>query len=182
VPDKNELPPMGLPIREQSSSNYLLGLTVATLATGAVVFALGYGAMQATSGPCDALYSDSVDGLKAQVEFLKKEGAALGINAVEVQELRASTNVAGDALRNCCEQRQDGAISEERFEQCNAQATVMAGLPDELIAARDEADAAKQAVRNTATRLRNIAGDLSDLSLPAVASSESKTGASPAEQ
>ena len=172
VSKHEELPPMGLPIREQSSSKYMLGLVVATVITGALVLGLGYGMLQLTGGPCEEFYREGVDGLKAQVDYLKDNGTALGVNAVEIQELRASTQVAGDALRSCCEQRQEGAISEENYRQCGEQAKAMAALPDALVAARNEPDAAKDAIRSTATTLRNIAGDVADLALPAVASSD----------
>jgi len=177
VSKHEELPTMGLPIREPSSSRYGLGLVAATLATGAIVLGLGYGALQFTSGPCDELYRDGVDGLKAQVDYLKDNGLAIGVNAVEIQELRSSTQVAGEALRNCCEQRRDGSISEANFQQCNDQAQAMAALPEALIAARGEPDAAKAAIRSASTTLRNIAGDLADLALPAVASSETDADA-----
>lgn len=168
--DKNDLPPIGLPIKESSSWRYLLGITTATIATGALVVALGYGALQFASGPCDAIYLEAVSGLRAEVEFLKDRGAAIGVNAVEVQELRTSTRVAGEALKACCLQRQEHAISEERYLECQDQARVMARLPADLVAARNEPDAAKKAIRLASSRLRGIAGDLSDLALPPVAS------------
>jgi hypothetical protein len=159
----DELPPMGLPLEEPSSSKYLLGLTAMVIACAALVFAIGYGSLQLSSGPCDELYAEALDGLKSEVEFLKESGAALGVNKVEIQELRAGTQVAGDSLEACCEQKKKGAISEDRFQECKQRASTMAALPAELIAAHGDPTAAKQAIRAAANRLRGIAGDLTDI-------------------
>ncbi len=159
----DELPPMGLPLEEPSSSKYLLGLTAMVIACAAVVFAIGYGSLQFSSGPCDELYAEALDGLKAEVEFLKESGAALGVNKVEIQELRAGTQVAGDSLEACCEQKKKGAIGEDRFQECKQRASTMAALPAELIAAHGDPTAAKKAIRAAANRLRSIAGDLTDI-------------------
>jgi hypothetical protein len=163
VAKHDELPPMGLPLEEPSSSKYLFGVTAMVVACGALVFAIGYGALQLSSGPCDELYGAALDGLEAEVEFLKESGAALGVNKVEIQELRSSTQVAGDSLEACCEQQKQGAIGEEKFQECEQHAIAMAALSTELVARHDDGAAAKQAIRSTANRLRAIAGDLADI-------------------
>lgn len=159
----DELPPMGLPLQEPSSSKYILGLTAMVVVCGAVIFAIGYGSLQLSSGPCDELYGKALGGLEAEVDFLKESGAALGVNKVEIQELRSSTQVAGDSLEACCEQQKQGAISEERFQECKRHATTMAALPAELVAAHDDPIAVKKVIRSAANRLRAIAGDLTDI-------------------
>ncbi len=134
----DELPPMGLPLEEPSSSRYLLGLTAMVVACAALVFAIGYGSIQLSTGPCDELYAEALDGLRAEVEFLKESGATLGVNKVEIQALRASTQVAGDSLEACCEQRKKGAIGEDRFQECKQRATTMAALAAKLVAAHGD--------------------------------------------
>jgi hypothetical protein len=163
VAKNDELPPMGLPLEEPSSSRYLLGLTAMVVACAALVFAIGYGSIQLSTGPCDRLYAEALDGLRAEVEFLKESGATLGVNKVEIQALRASTQVAGDSLEACCEQRKKGAIGEDRFQECRQRATTMAALAAKLVAAHGDPTAAKKAIRTTANRLRGIAGDLTDI-------------------
>ena len=159
----DELPPMGLPLEEPSSSRYFFGVTAMVVVCGALVFAIGYGSLLLSSGPCDELYAEALGGLEAEVEFLKESGAALGVNKVEIQELRSGTQVAGDSLEACCEQRKKGAISEDRFQDCRDHATTMAALPANLVAAHGDSAAAKKAIRTTANRLRGIAGDLTDI-------------------
>jgi hypothetical protein len=166
VAKNDELPPMGLPLEERSSSRYFLGLTAMIVACGALLFAVGYGSLQLSSGPCDELHDEALGGLRAEVEFLKESGSALGVNKVEIQELRSSTQVAGDSLEACCEQHAQGAIDAERFQECQQHATTMAALPAELIAAHGDPDAAKQAIRTAANRLRGMASDLTDIANP----------------
>ncbi|MBW2289527.1 MAG: hypothetical protein JRG90_17105 [Deltaproteobacteria bacterium] len=48
----------------------------------------------------DELHGEAIDGLKAEVEFLKESGATLGVNKVEIQELRSAAQVAGDSTRS----------------------------------------------------------------------------------
>lgn len=159
----DELPPMGLPLEEPSSSKYFFGVIAMVAVCGALVLAIGYGSIQLSSGPCDELYSEAFDGLEAEIEFLKESGTALGVNKVEIQELRSGTQVAGDSLEACCEQRNSGAISEDRFQECKHHVTTMAALPAELVAAHGDPTAAKKAIRTAANRLRGIAGDLTDI-------------------
>jgi hypothetical protein len=163
VAKSDELPPMGLPLEEPSSSRYFFGVAAMVIVCGALVFAIGYGSLQFSSGPCDELHGEAFDGLKAEVEFLKESGTALGVNKVEIQELRSSTQVAGDSLEACCEQQKKGAISEDRFQECKNHATTMAALPAELVAAHRDPTAVKKAIRAAANRLRAIAGDLTDI-------------------
>ena len=160
---KDELPPMGLPLEEPSSSRYFFGVTAMVVVCGALIFAVGYGSLQLSSGPCGELYGEALDGLKAEVEFLKESGSALGVNKVEIQELRASTQVAGESLEACCEQQRQGAIGEDQFRECKEHATAMAALPDELVAAHGDPATAKKAIRTAANRLRSIASDLTDI-------------------
>jgi hypothetical protein len=159
----DELPPLGLPLKEPSSSRYFFGLTAMVVACGALFFAIGYGSLRLSSGPCDELHGEALGGLEAEVEFLRESGTALGVNNVEVQELRASTQVAGDSLEFCCEQQKEGVLSEDRFQECKQHAATMAALPAELIAAHGDPTAAKKAIRSAASRLRAIAGDLTDI-------------------
>jgi hypothetical protein len=159
----DELPPMGLPLNEPSSPKYFLGLVAMVLIVGGLVFAIAFGALQFTSGPCDELYANATDGLRAEVEFLKESGESLGVNKVEIQELRSSTQVAGDSLKACCQQQRDGLISAESFAQCERHASAMAALPAELVAAHGEATEAKTAIRKAANELRRLAGDLTDI-------------------
>jgi hypothetical protein len=154
---------MGLPLQEPSSSKYLLGVIAMVVVCGAAVFAVGYGSLQLSSGPCDELYGQAVDGLEAEVEFLKESGAALGVNKVEIQELRSSTRVAGDSLEACCEQHERGGMSDESFAECKQHADTMATLSTELVAAHEDAATAKQAIRSVANHLRGIASDLTDI-------------------
>jgi len=163
VAKNDELPPMGLPLAEPSSSRYFLGVAAMVVVCGALVVAVGYGSLQLSSGPCDELTDQALDGLKAEVEFLKESGAALGVNAVEIQELRSSTQVAGNSLESCCEQHASGAIESAHFEECKQRASTMAALSSELVAAHDDPAAAKRTIRTVANRLRGIASDLTDI-------------------
>lgn len=159
----DELPPMGLPLVEPSSSRYLLGVIGMVVVCGALVFATGYGSLKFSSGPCDELYAEALDGLNAEVEYLEESGEALGVNKVEIQDLRAGTRIAGNSLEACCEQRNNGAISEEHFQECRDHAATMASISAELVAAHANASAAKKAIRTAANRLRGISGDLTDI-------------------
>jgi hypothetical protein len=179
VAKNDELPPMGLPLEEPSSFRYLLGVIAMVFACGALVFAIGYGSLQLSSGPCDELYAEALDGLEAEVEFLKESGTALGVNKVEIQELRSGTQVAGDSLETCCEQQKKGAISEDRFQECKDHAATMAALPAELVAAHGDPTAAKKAIRTAANRLRGIAGDLTDIANRSEPSAPAGVAASP---
>jgi hypothetical protein len=170
---------MGLPLNEPSSPKYFLGLVAMVLIVGAVVLAGGYGAMQLTSGPCDELYDQALGGLEAEVDFLKESGDAIGVNKVEAQELRTSTQVAGDSLETCCEQR--AAIGAENFAQCEQKAARMAAMPAELIAAHGEPSEAKKAVRKAANELRGIASDLVDIANSGAAGAASGVAAGPPE-
>jgi hypothetical protein len=170
---------MGLPLQEPSSSKYFAGLAVMVLITGALVLGIGYGALEFSSGPCDALYNDAVGGLKAEVEYLKESGPALGVNKVEIQELRSSTQVAGDSLKACCDQHADGAIDDASFQQCQDHAAEMAELPKALIAAHGTADAAKKAIRKASTALRGIAGDLTDIADGSAPGADANVAAGP---
>lgn len=161
--NNDELPPLGLPPNEPSASGYFGGLTAMVVVTGVLVFGIGYGALQLTSGPCDELYEEAVEGLRAELDFLRESGDALGVNKVEIQELRSSIQVAGDSLEACCEQRMDAQISEASFQQCRDRSAVMAELPADLVAAHSEPAAAKKAIRKAANRLRGLAGDLTDI-------------------
>jgi len=163
VAKHDELPPMGLPLEEPSSSRYLFGMIAMVIACGAVVFAVGYGSLQLSSGPCDEIHAAALDGLEAEVEFLKESGTTLGVNKVEIQELRSSTRVAGDSLEACCEQHERGGISEEQFAECRQHADTMATLSTKLTAAHEDSAAAKQAIRSAANHLRGIASDLTDI-------------------
>jgi hypothetical protein len=163
VAKNDELPPMGLPLNEPSSSKYFVGVTAMVVVTGALLFGIGYGALQFASGPCDALHAEAVDGLRAEVDFLKESGGALGVNKVEVQELRASTQIAGDSLNFCCEEQRSGRLDEARFQQCRDHAAAMAALPPEIVAAHGEPAEAKKAIRKAANQLRGIASDLTDI-------------------
>jgi len=163
VAKNDEMPPMGLPLNEPSSSKYLLGLTAMVLVTGALIFGAGYGLLQLSSGPCDELYGEAMDGLRAEVDFLKESGGEFGVNKVEIQELRSSVQVAGDSLKGCCEQQRSGAIDEAAFQQCRDHAAAMAALPAGIVAAHGEATEAKKAIRKAANELRGIASDLTDI-------------------
>lgn len=177
--NNDELPPMGLPLEEPSSSKYLFGVTGMVVACGALIFAVGYGSLKLASGPCDELSGEALAGLKAEVEFLKESGTALGVNKVEIQELRASTQVAEDSLEACCEQLNQGAIDEDRFQQCQRHAATMATLPAEIVAAHDDSAAAKKAIRTAANRLRGIASDLTDIANPSEADASSGVATAP---
>ena len=159
----DELPPMGLPTAPPSSSGYFFGIITMVILCGAVVLAIGYGSITLQSGPCDELYGEALGGLEAEVDFFRKSGSDVGVSRVEIQELRASTQVAGDSLEACCEQQQEGTISEERFRECRQHASAMAAIPAELAATHSDPVLAKKTIRSAASRLRGIAADLNDV-------------------
>lgn len=159
----DELPPMGLPLVERSSTGYFFGVIGMVIVCGAAVLAIGYGSLRLSGGPCDALYGEALDGLRAEVEFFRRSGTALGVSKAEIQDLRAGTQVAQESLEACCEQRQEGSISEDVFQECRAHASVIEALPAELAAAHGDPAAAKQVIRTAAGRLRGVAGDLADI-------------------
>jgi hypothetical protein len=159
----DELPPMGLPLTKRSSSRYFFGVIAMVVVCGAAVFAVGYGSLHFSRGPCDDLYGEALEGLRAEVKFFRKSGTAIGVSSVEIQELRTSTQLATDSLVACCEQRQEGTLSEKDFRACDERAAEIAALPAVLAAAHDDATAAKKAMQTASSRLRGIAVDLTEI-------------------
>jgi hypothetical protein len=159
----DDLPPIGLPLVEARSSWYFVRVTAMVIACGALVGAVGYGALRISSGPCEELYGEVLDGLRAEVAFFRKSGSALGMSKVEIQELRASTQVAEESLEACCEQRQDGALSEDRFRECHDHAMVISAIPAKLAAVHGDGDAATRAIRKASKQLRDAADELSEI-------------------
>jgi hypothetical protein len=175
----DELPPIGLPLVEPSSTGYFLRVSAMVVACGAVVLAVGYGWLHVSSGPCDAVYGAALGELRAEVDFFRESGAELGLNTVEIQELRASARVAEDSLMACCEQQREGALSADGFPECDEHASVIAALPAQLAAAHGDAAIAKKVVRTAASRLRGAASDLADIASPSQSTGPAGVAAGP---
>jgi len=174
-----ELPPMGLPLVEPRSSRYFLGIIAMMIVCGGAVLAIGYGSLQLSASACDGLYADALDGLRSEINFFRESGSDLGVSKVEIQELRAGTQVAQESLEACCEQRQDGAIDENQFRECREHAAVLETLPAELAATHDDPAAAKKVIRTAANRLRGLAGDLEEITSRGVPQAPANVAAGP---
>jgi len=158
-----ELPPIGLPIQQRSSSGYFFGILGAIALCGAAAFGLGYGWLQLSTGHCDERYSEPLAALDAEVEFFRTSDVDTGLSSVELHDLRSSARLAKEALIACCEQQEDGGAGEAAFAACDAQVTEIAAVQGRLAAARERPNAMYQTVLTAAKRLRAISYDLEDV-------------------
>lgn len=163
MPKNEELPPIGLPIRQRSSTGYFFGIAAMVVVCGAAALGLGYGWLELSRGPCHDRYDDLLVGLRAEVEFFRKSGDTLGLGSTELHELRTGAQLAEESLLACCEQHEAGSSGADHFAACDAQGAEIAAVQQRLAETRNRPNAAFKVITTAAKRLRGISYDLEDI-------------------